>query len=476
MRSYRSFRLVAALALGGLCAAPGGAAASPDSGASQHLAVHEWGTFTALQDEQGRPIGGINTDDEPVPSFCHDIHQMLVQSPSEMPPVYFKGWPRCDRDVLVRLETPIIYFHPAPGSGPMKLDVRVAFNGGWLTQFYPDAKASAPGLESEHFDSGPLTSQTTGHLEWHGLTVGTAGQGPQTDDKVWTAPRNVDAANVTTDTRESERFLFYRGIGHLNAPLQVSRSADGKQLIVKADWHIWMHETDTLKLGPLWLLDVRADGTSALRTIDQIAIAPGAPDRAASAVASSFAESDYGKGTIPAIRKALHEALVRSGLFDDEAEGLLNTWEASYFRRPGMRLLFMVPPIWTQQVLPLSISRSADLTRVMVGRIELVTPHERELLRQIAGGPASKPDWLPRVLEALKGQREGLYREDTYTALESGRLSIQRANVHIPHDYRAYLALGRFRNALVLDEQERHPTAALGDFIRNYQLAASRTH
>src|SRR5690242_5449021 len=29
------------------------------------MTVHEWGTFTALQAEDGRAIAGINTDDEP---------------------------------------------------------------------------------------------------------------------------------------------------------------------------------------------------------------------------------------------------------------------------------------------------------------------------------------------------------------------------------------------------------------------------
>jgi hypothetical protein len=31
--------------------------------------VHEWGTFTCLQDENGQAVGGINVDDEPVPQF-----------------------------------------------------------------------------------------------------------------------------------------------------------------------------------------------------------------------------------------------------------------------------------------------------------------------------------------------------------------------------------------------------------------------
>src|SRR5437588_1424234 len=93
--------------------------ASPDD----HLIVHEWGTFTVLQDEHGRAIRGINTDDEPVPAFVHNLHSRIIQGPTEVPPVYFKGAPRSESDVYVRLETPVIYFYPPKGSGPMKLDV-----------------------------------------------------------------------------------------------------------------------------------------------------------------------------------------------------------------------------------------------------------------------------------------------------------------------------------------------------------------
>ncbi len=37
-----------------------------ESRAQSQWTVHEWGTFTSLQDEQGEAIGGINTDDEAV--------------------------------------------------------------------------------------------------------------------------------------------------------------------------------------------------------------------------------------------------------------------------------------------------------------------------------------------------------------------------------------------------------------------------
>ena len=45
---------------------------------NQKLLVHEWGTFTSLQDEAGRTLGGINSEDEPLPRFTHDIDHLLV--------------------------------------------------------------------------------------------------------------------------------------------------------------------------------------------------------------------------------------------------------------------------------------------------------------------------------------------------------------------------------------------------------------
>ena len=40
----------------------------------------------------------------------------------------------------------------------------------------------------------------------------------------------------------------------------------------------------------------------------------------------------------------------------------------------------------------------------------------------------------------------------------------------MPADYRAYLSLGRFRNALINDEVRNRPTEPLRQFVRNYEL------
>src|SRR5712692_10394051 len=151
--------------------------------------IHEWGTFTSLQDEAGEAIGGINTDDEPVPPFVHRLADFLLLSPTEVPPIFFQGAPRCHPDVTMRLETPVLYFHP-PQAQPTAQGVSVTatFRGGWLSEFYPNADANAPGVGSNTMVFGPLRSSTVSTLAWNNLEVGGAWSGPPTTQHVWTSP------------------------------------------------------------------------------------------------------------------------------------------------------------------------------------------------------------------------------------------------------------------------------------------------
>src|SRR5262245_45210886 len=78
---------------------------------SEKWKIHEWGTFTSLQNEHGYPIGWINTEDEPLPDFVHRLNKSLIVPIDDLAPAFFKGAPRNHPDVLVRLETPVVYFH-----------------------------------------------------------------------------------------------------------------------------------------------------------------------------------------------------------------------------------------------------------------------------------------------------------------------------------------------------------------------------
>src|SRR5438876_8529795 len=95
------------------------------------LVVHEWGTFTSLQDEAGRTLGSINSDDEPLPSFTHELDYFHHLKPGELPPILYQLAPASHPAVTMRLETPVVYFHP-PKSAllPIVTDVKVFFYSG----------------------------------------------------------------------------------------------------------------------------------------------------------------------------------------------------------------------------------------------------------------------------------------------------------------------------------------------------------
>jgi hypothetical protein len=105
----------------------------------------------------------------------------------------------------------------------------------------------------------------------------------------------------------------------------------------------------------------------------------------------------------------------------------------------------------------------------MMGRIELVTPSQRALLNRIAAGPA--PD-MQSFQQALDAPSKPGSNQDPYNSVLAGSAPLASLGLPIPEIYQDYLDLGRFRNALILDEQARRPTGALHDFIYQNSLEA----
>src|SRR4051794_34014194 len=97
------------------------------SRAGDPLIIHEWGTFTSLQNSSGTPIGGINIDDEPLPPFVHNLNPFILIQPHAISRYMSKGLPERHPFVTLRLETPVVYFHPPKDmKTPFKLDLDVA--------------------------------------------------------------------------------------------------------------------------------------------------------------------------------------------------------------------------------------------------------------------------------------------------------------------------------------------------------------
>jgi hypothetical protein len=232
--------------------------------------------------------------------------------------------------------------------------------------------------------------------------------------------------------------------------LRVAQEQD--RLVIRSQLTPSLELAAPLHIDNLWLVDIRSAGALAFRTMDALTVVAD-PTKILATDSYGFRESDYDKENLGRLRTAMHAALTRHGLFADEASALLKTWELSYFKSPGLRLFFVVPTPWVNHYLPLEVSVPADIKRVMVGRIELITQSQRDLLRKIAIGPASHGTWRDTLLRDLR----------------SGRID---PKVPIPGDYRAYLDLGRFRNALLLEEAKQRPSKVLNQFIAGYGLEA----
>src|SRR2546423_2865359 len=138
----------------------------------------------------------------------------------------------------------------------------------------------------------------------------------------------------------------------------------------------------------LWLASFRADGGCSFRSLASIELSgkvgTNGDGPVLFSVPAEFADGAYSSANLEKLRVEMRGALKEEGLFADEADALLSTWELSYFKSAGLRLFFMVPRAWTDFHLPLEISVPSEVKRAMVGRLELVTPEQRGLLSQLA--------------------------------------------------------------------------------------------
>jgi hypothetical protein len=155
----------------------------------------------------------------------------------------------------------------------------------------------------------------------------------------------------------------------------------------------------------------------------------------------------------------------------------------SYFKSTGLRVFFLVPRAWTDSYLPLEISQPADINRVMVGRIELVTPRQRQDLAAISRFSADQiqqeyvrfySSYIGRLVSAVTNQVSGQDMRELnqeMAQVDAGQKPLA-SFASIPKTYQTYLDLGRFRNALILEQAKEHPTQGLNNFIATYRLQA----
>jgi hypothetical protein len=434
----------------------------------QPLVVHEWGTFTVLQDAHGNPVDGVNINEESLPTFVHTLASELTPDSHELAPLiglgYFtnqrarlqrsKGIRRYYHAARMRMETPIIYLYPPQDQPEHPIDVNVDFKGGWVTEWYPQADVVAPGYRKNQTQlMADLQPSTTGRITWQNVRAVPNAQVPSTDFPVWLAPRETAAPTISTTDGEAERYLFYRGVANLEAPLRVTHDSD--RLTIETN-HRSTCQIEDFHNMDLWLVNVEGNGILQYRRVSTGQHDP-APGQTLATTAASF-DKPSGDG-LPLLRGEMLAALIQRGLFRDEAEAMLNTWEASYFRTSGLRLFFTLPQSWTDRVLPLQVAgyERTEVVRAMIGRIELISNRQQQILEQITKGPISDRSWFMKWHTENYPASQAKVKE-----LSEGRATLEDLGLQVPVDYRAYMELGRFRDALIL-HKIAHPTQRPAD-------------
>ncbi len=103
---------------------------------------------------------------------------------------------------------------------------------------------------------------------------------------------------------------------------------------------------------------------------------------------------------LPYAKGMVAQGLEADGLFSDEAWAMVNTWERSYFKTEGLRVLYVLPRQWTDDLLPISFDPVPDeLVRTLVGRVEALTPADVDEMVQRVEGWHAAPDTIEELTE-----------------------------------------------------------------------------
>ena len=79
---------------------------------------------------------------------------------------------------------------------------------------------------------------------------------------------------------------------------------------------------------------------------------------------------------------------------------MLETWRDSWFEE-GLRVFYVLPRAQTDAVLPVTIEpRPSELVRVLVGRVEVITP---ELEASVRANPRAHGRFAEAVLKQSRG-------------------------------------------------------------------------
>ena len=325
-------------------------ATAQNPNADPGLIAHEWGTFTSIAGESGQAVEWLplnGTDD--LPSFVEHFRA-----------TGFKA------GVLgtIRMETPVLYFY---SSHDVTVDVSVSFFHGLITEWYPRATHIEPSAAVNN--AALFQRQSSGGISWKSVSVQPDADRAFLQDSQlshYYAARATDASPLRISTEkgeQQEKFLFYRGVSLVSPPLSA--------LILPGGQIEAMNQNGDA-IPELILFERRGEkvGYREIKSLREGAILnPPVLD-----------------ASVDSLLLHLQAALISSGLYSEEAHAMLESWKDSWFEE-GSRLIYIEPNSFVEKILPLTISpQPAEMHRVFVGRMELLTPATQKAIETAVSG------------------------------------------------------------------------------------------
>jgi hypothetical protein len=303
------------------------------------VTAHEWGTFTSVAGTNGQAVEWSPlTSSTDLPGFVEQFQ---------------KGGYKLGLRGTVRMETPVLYFY---SPSQETVSVKITFSKGVITEWYPHASRVEPRKPLNDLTLYDA-NQPDGSITWDTVTLSPtlAADFPREggSGRYYAARATTSTPlRVQTPTGEQyEKFLFYRGVSVFAVPISATIAADGK---------------------------IRAENRGE-HPIPSVILFERRGEKVGYRIAKSFpkeANLDPPELTdsIDSLARDLEGILIAEGLYQNEAQAMVQTWRDSWFEE-GSRLLYFVPREFVETVLPLSISPAPiQTTRVFVGRLELITP------------------------------------------------------------------------------------------------------
>lgn len=372
--------------------------------ASADYVAHEWGTFTSVQGSDGVQLGWNPLVTSDLPGFVYNPQKLAKEHRNFE---VFLG--KAMALSLQRMETPVIYFY---ADKEQQVEVTVNFPQGWVTEWFP--RAAAPQGKPE------LSATGLRVIRWKDVRIlpqqpnaGLAAALPfDPSGSHYFAARETDAdflqlgaGGKSSAAVETEKFLFYRGVGDFRAPLTVTQSSDGESFTLQ--------NAGREELRHLFLYRVHR-GQGNFTYVKRLA---GGTNQTLKLAATSklWALSQLRAD----IARQLQQVLTQEGLYDREASAMVKTWDDSWFAEQGVRVLYVLPREWTDRILPLTLEpKPREVARVMVGRAELITPAmEWELMKQVVRFSEGDQTHRARAVEATRQLGLGRFLEPATSRL-----------------------------------------------------------